>query len=367
MQGPAKEQYATGFALVSDALKCDELNDAEGAYNNYKEGIGYLLAGTNGMPFVIIACYNAVDTIDSQRTRVRKAIKGFIDRAEILNQVMKEKKEDVAREEVASPSTQETATTARPTRKAGPIAPPSKNGHLSQPRKVPARSLAPPLRKTPSGKDVRGDGGNGALSMKDAVLKKLPDDIDKKMVESILGELVDTGRDNLTWNDIAGLQSAKEALNEAVLLPALRPDLYTGLRAPPKGLLLFGPPGTGKTMLAKVLAKEAGCTFFSISASTLVSKWVGDSEKMIRVLFAVARAMSPSIIFIDEIDSILTARSSEEHEASRRLKTEFLVQTDGIKGDGTERVIVIGATNRPQELDEAAKRRLGTWRDGMHT
>lgn len=112
-------------------------------------------------------------------------------------------------------------------------------------------------------------------------------------------------------------------------------------------------------MLAKVLASESGCTFFSVSASSLLSKWVGDSEKMMRVLFAVARAMSPSIIFVDEIDSILTARSSNEHEASRRLKTEFLVQADGVKGDGTERVIVIGATNRPQELDEAAKRRLG--------
>uniref|UniRef100_A0A182Q7N0 AAA+ ATPase domain-containing protein n=1 Tax=Anopheles farauti TaxID=69004 RepID=A0A182Q7N0_9DIPT len=181
--------------------------------------------------------------------------------------------------------------------------------------------------------------------------------IDPKMVELIRSEIMDRFQP-LSWDDIAGLEYAKTIIKEAVVWPILRPDIFTGLRKPPRGILLFGPPGTGKTLIGKCIASQSKSTFFSISASSLTSKWIGDGEKMVRALFAVAAVHQPAVVFIDEIDSLLCQRSDTEHESSRRLKTEFLVQLDGAATAEDERILIVGATNRPQELDEAARRRL---------
>lgn len=181
--------------------------------------------------------------------------------------------------------------------------------------------------------------------------------IDQNMIELIKNEIMDSGK-TITWDDIAGLEYIKKIVKEVVVFPMLRPDIFTGLRRPPKGILLFGPPGTGKTLIGKCIASQSKSTFFSISASSLTSKWIGDGEKMVRALFAVARVYQPSVVFIDEIDSLLTQRSETEHESSRRLKTEFLVQLDGAATSEDDRILIVGATNRPQELDEAARRRL---------
>ncbi|XP_006901652.1 PREDICTED: fidgetin-like protein 1-like [Elephantulus edwardii] len=181
--------------------------------------------------------------------------------------------------------------------------------------------------------------------------------LEPKMVELIMNEIMDHGPP-VNWDDIAGVEFAKTTIKEIVVWPMLRPDIFTGLRGPPKGILLFGPPGTGKTLIGKCIASQSGATFFSISASSLTSKWVGEGEKMVRALFSVARSKQPAVIFIDEIDSLLSQRGDGEHESSRRIKTEFLVQLDGATTSSEDRILVVGATNRPQEIDEAARRRL---------
>nr|CCA24026.1 vacuolar protein sortingassociating protein putative [Albugo laibachii Nc14] len=162
---------------------------------------------------------------------------------------------------------------------------------------------------------------------------------------------------NVKWEDVAGLDAAKEALKEAVILPSRFPQLFTGKRRPWRGILLYGPPGTGKSYLAKAVATEADSTFFAVSSATLVSKWQGESEKLVKNLFELARQKKPSIIFIDEIDSLCSNRSEGESDSTRRIKTEFLVQMQGI-GTAHDGVLVLGATNVPWELDPAIRRRF---------
>ncbi|XP_045156219.1 katanin p60 ATPase-containing subunit A-like 2 isoform X11 [Mercenaria mercenaria] len=165
---------------------------------------------------------------------------------------------------------------------------------------------------------------------------------------------------NVKWHDIIGLDEAKRLAKEAVVYPIKYPQLFKGILCPWKGLLLYGPPGTGKTLLAKAIATECNTTFFNISASSIVSKWRGDSEKLVRVLFEMARFHAPSTIFLDELEAIMSQRGSQgggEHEGSRRMKTELLVQMDGLaKTD--DLVFLLAASNIPWELDHAMLRRL---------
>lgn len=204
------------------------------------------------------------------------------------------------------------------------------------------------------------------------LMKNLPKGVDEGAAKQIFNEIVIQG-DEVHWDDVAGLEIAKDALKETVVYPFLRPDLFMGLREPARGMLLFGPPGTGKTMLARAVATESKSTFFAISASSLTSKFLGESEKLVRALFSIAKALAPSIIFVDEIDSLLSSRGGgSEHEATRRIKTEFLIQwsdlakaaagrerseNDKERGDAS-RVLVLAATNLPWAIDEAARRRF---------
>ncbi|KKA30851.1 hypothetical protein TD95_000733 [Thielaviopsis punctulata] len=186
---------------------------------------------------------------------------------------------------------------------------------------------------------------------------KSDDDEESKKLRNALSSAILQERPNVRWDDIAGLDSAKETLKEAVVLPIKFPSLFQGKRQAWKGILLYGPPGTGKSYLAKAVATEANSTFFSVSSSDLVSKWMGESERLVKLLFSMARENRPSVIFIDEIDALCGPRGEGESEASRRIKTEMLVQMDGV-GNDSKGILVLGATNIPWQLDAAIRRRF---------
>lgn len=186
---------------------------------------------------------------------------------------------------------------------------------------------------------------------------------DKALLEKIKRDIVAIKSSQpVTWDDIAGLNNVKDLIRHSIIIPTLNPDVCGGLRRPPRAFLLFGPPGTGKTLIGKCIANEVDATFMSISASTLTSKWIGESETLVRAMFAYAKVLQPCVIFFDEVDSLLGKRDADGgsgNESMNRLKTEFLVQLDGANAlDDSDRVILIGATNRPHAIDEAMIRRF---------
>ncbi|MBA0615367.1 hypothetical protein Godav_015513 [Gossypium davidsonii] len=284
------------------------------------------------------------------------------------------------------------------------------------------------LRRAEEIRAVLDEGGPGPASNGDAAVATRPkskpksgggeggdgEDPEQAKLRAGLNSAIIREKPNVKWNDVAGLESAKQALQEAVILPVKFPQFFTGKRRPWRAFLLYGPPGTGKSYLAKAVATEADSTFFSfssvmqlppsfylekgiggsskdgllcmhhwilmadrwqyshivvcsnrfptfsasVSSSDLVSKWMGESEKLVSNLFEMARDSAPSIIFIDEIDSLCGQRGEgNESEASRRIKTELLVQMQGV-GHNDQKVLVLAATNTPYALDQAIRRRF---------
>ncbi|CAF1275972.1 unnamed protein product [Adineta steineri] len=208
------------------------------------------------------------------------------------------------------------------------------------------------MSKNNSGKKKAvADGGNS----KDNKDDEDGDPDKRKMMQKFEGAIVTDP--NVSFADVIGLEQAKDALKEAVILPVKFPQLFQGKRKPWAGILLYGPPGTGKSYLAKAIATECKSTFISVSSSDLLSKWLGESEKGVKCLFEVARERQPCIVFIDEIDALCGQRNDTESESSRRVKTEFLVQMQGVGTDNSG-VLVLAATNIPWALDTAIRRRF---------
>ncbi|XP_050376361.1 uncharacterized protein LOC126793782 [Argentina anserina] len=192
--------------------------------------------------------------------------------------------------------------------------------------------------------------------------KSLKDVITENEFEKrLLADVIPPTDIGVTFDDIGALENVKDTLKELVMLPLQRPELFCKgqLTKPCKGILLFGPPGTGKTMLAKAVATEAGANFINISMSSITSKWFGEGEKYVKAVFSLASKIAPSVVFVDEVDSMLGRRENPgEHEAMRKMKNEFMVNWDGLRTKEAERVLVLAATNRPFDLDEAVIRRL---------
>lgn len=177
----------------------------------------------------------------------------------------------------------------------------------------------------------------------------------------VSGDVIDPSELAIGWKDIGGLESVILTLKESIVLPLTRPDLFpegsTLLRAP-RGLLLHGPPGCGKTLLIKALAKETDCCFVSLQPSTFMDKWYGESQKLVEAIFSLAEKLAPAIIFVDEIDAFLRERSSSDNESSAQIKAQFMFLWDGFSSAKPGKVVIVGATNRPNDVDQAILRRM---------
>jgi len=293
--------------LIKQAVIADNADQLEQALSLYRQGLEYFVTGLKYVKN------------EKAKVAIRDKMTTYITRAEQIKEALD------ARAKAASSGNKKKAVVA-----GGSSSSSSGGGSSTKGGKSPGGG------SDSDGEDVDPETAKLQAALSGAIVKETP---------------------NVKWDDVAGLEQAKALLKEAVILPVKFPQLFTGKRTPWKGILLYGPPGTGKSFLAKAVATEAGSCFLSVSSSDLVSKYQGESERLVKTLFELARKNAPAIIFIDEIDSLCGSRSDGENESSRRIKTEFLVQMQGV-GRDTSGILVLGATNTPWDLDPAIRRRF---------
>ncbi|KAI3433373.1 hypothetical protein D9Q98_003190 [Chlorella vulgaris] len=186
-----------------------------------------------------------------------------------------------------------------------------------------------------------------------------PINLDGQYEDVVAQAVINPAAIEVSLEDVGGLDHIIEDITRNVITPMVHPELFrSNLLRQTRGVLLYGPPGTGKTMLAKALARECNACFILLKSSTILSKWYGDSNKLVAAVWSLANKLQPCILFIDEVDSLLGQRGHQEHEATTAIKTEFMQLWEGFETSGRSNILVLGATNKKERLDEAVLRRF---------